>query len=421
VKRRGSTFVITLAVISALTVVVAGISSTISLASRARVNREAARRARVVALSGIQYGFSALVGQSTATTGQNDTWATTGCSAFTSPADIVYQVGDGYFRVQVVDATSLVDINTAPAAQLQNLPLTQEQVDSLLDFRSAGETARPDGAKDSVYNSLAQPYNAKLGRLDTIDELLQVQYFTRDTIWDIPTTSANPQVATGSSGLQPTLASMIAVDATATLPSGAGRINVSTTGGNQQQLSRQLQGAGLPISLVTQIIQRRPFTTYGALLRLPGVTIQQATIMLTRLQVSAATTAEGRINLNTATQAVLQTLPNLQSDVAQAIVSHQNSPLANIGALMSIPGVSVPNAAAFVDSVTVGSQTFLIRVVGWVGNTSVALEATVTIAGGTPKITKIVDQPFPNMDVRWNWADAASTNTLVDPSQVTTQ
>lgn len=419
--QRGITFVIALGTIAGLVAVVAAVAGTVQVAAQARINRESAKRARLMAMSGIQYAFATLQGQSATAANQNDAWATAGASAYTSPADTVYQVADGYFRVQVVDACSLVNINTAPSAQLMNLPLLQEQVDSLTDWRSPGETASPDGAKDSFYNSLPQPYNAKLGPLDTVDELMQVQYFTRDIIWDVNTNVTNTTLQTQSNGQQPVLASLITVDATAPLPATTGRINVATTGGNTQQLAQQLQAAGLPIALATQIVQRRPFTTYGALLRLPGVTNQQATTMLNRLQVSAATTASNRININTAGLAVLSTLPNMPSDIASAIVTHQSTPFTNISEIMSVSGMTVTTAAAIVDSITVGSQTFLIRCQGWVGNSSVALEATVSVTNGTAKIIKIVDQPFNNMDVRWNWADAATVNTLVDPTTVPNQ
>jgi general secretion pathway protein K len=420
-KQRGATFVITVAVIGALTAIVASVAAMVNLNADVRINREEGKRARMAANSGIQYALSALYGQSATSAVQTDAWATLGCSAFTSPADVVNQVSDGYFRVQIVDACSLININTAPVTQLENLPLTQEQVDSLSDWRSAGDTALPDGAKDDFYNSLPNPYNAKLGPLDSVDELLQIQYFTRDVIYDTPTITAVSQVATGSNGLQPPIASMITVDATSPLPTVTGGINVRTAGGNTTQLAQQLTAAGLPVNLVTQIVQGRPFTTYGRLLSLPGVTAAQATIMLNRLTVNNGTTATNRININTASQQVLQTLPGMESDTASAIVTQQATGITSLGNLMTVPGVTVANAAQFIDSITVGSQTFLIRVIGWVGNTTVSLEATVSVTNGTPKILKILDQAFPNMDVRWNWADAATTNTLVDPSTVQTQ
>ncbi len=420
--QRGTAFVITVAVIGALVAIVASVAAIVNVDADVRQNRQESKRARIIVNSGLQYALSTLEGQSATTTLQTDGWATTGGSSFTSPADIVYQVNDGFFRVQIVDACSLININTAPAAQLESLPLSQEQVDSLTDFRSAGETALPDGAKDDFYNSLTNPYNAKLGALDSVDELLQVQYFTRDTIYDTPTVqpiNGAAQTTTGNSGLQPSIASMITVDATPATAAGGG-INVSTAGGNTTQLSQQLTALGLPVNIVTQIVQRRPITTYGALLRIPGVTVAQATIMLTRLSVGAAATTS-KINVNTATQAVLQTLPGMTSDVATAIVSQQATGFTTLGSILSVPGITVAGAAGFIDSVTVGSQTFLIRLIGWVGNTQIALEATVSVTGGTPKIIKIADQAFPNMDVRWNWGDAATSNTLVDPSTIQTQ
>jgi DNA uptake protein ComE-like DNA-binding protein len=228
-------------------------------------------------------------------------------------------------------------------------------------------------------------------------------------------------MTTQANGQQPILASLITVDATAPLPTGGGSINVSTGGGNVATLTQQLVAAGIPPATAALIVQRRPFANYASLLRLPGVTTQVATTMLNRLQVSAATTAQGRININTASANVLSTFPNLTSDIATAIVTRQTTPFTGLGDVMSVPGMTVAIAAGIVDSITVGSQTFLIRTIGWVGNTSVSLEATVSVTGGTATIKKIVDQPFSNMDVRWNWADAASTNMLVDPATVPTQ
>lgn len=418
---RGSVFILALAVTAGLIAILAATAGTVGIVERARINRVEAMRARRAAYSGIQYALSSLTGQSTTATGQKDTWATMGTSAYSSPANIEYVVGDGTFRVQVVDACSLVDLNSAGQSELQTLPLTQAQIDCLLDWRSPGDSPRVDGAKDSYYNSLPNPYNAKLARLDTLDELLQVQGFTRDTIYDTPTTATNVSLTVGTSGPQPTLASISTVDATAVLPSGGGRIAVYNRGGNVTQLTRQLRSRGLPVNLVTQIVQRRPLTSYGAVLRLPGMTNALAKICIDSLSVSAATTAEGRINVNTASQAVLNTLPGMTTDVADAIVTQQTTPLTSLGDLFDITGVTAQSAQGFIDSITVGSHTFLIRAIGATGNTKVSLEATVTLGTTGATITKIVEEPFPNMDVRWNWADVATMSTLVDPTQLNQQ
>ena len=77
-------------------------------------------------------------------------------------------------------ASSLININTvstttADQALLNNLPLTQQEIDSLLDWTSTSTTARTDGAKDDYYNALPTPYNTKLGTLSTLSELLLIQ------------------------------------------------------------------------------------------------------------------------------------------------------------------------------------------------------------------------------------------------------
>jgi type II secretory pathway component PulK len=374
-----------------------------------------------MAMSGIQYALASLQGQSTTSTTQTDNWATAGCSAFTSPADTEFEVADGSFRVQIVDACSLINVNTASAAIIATLPLTQEQADSLTDWRSGGEVAAVDGAKDSFYNSLPNPYNAKLGRLDSVDELLQVQYFTRDTIYDNPTTTTNTQLTTGTNGPQLPLVDLICVDSVSAPPSGGGKVAVNTVGGNTQQLAQNLQRLGLPLPLTTLIVQRRPFTSYGALMRLPGVTTQVAQVMLNSLSVSAATSAEGKLDLNTVTAPVLDAIPDMQADVVNAIITRQSTPFTGLGDLMTVPGITVAEAATFIDQMTVSSETFLIRSIGAIGNSRVALEATVRVTSTGPTIVKIVDEPFADMDQRWNWADVATTTSLVDSSQVNQQ
>lgn len=82
-----------------------------------------------------------------------------------------------------------LDLNTATDQQLRRLfnaviPQTTEDavdinilVDSLLDWREAGDTPRPNGAKDAWYSALDPPYRAKKAPFSTVDELLLVRGF----------------------------------------------------------------------------------------------------------------------------------------------------------------------------------------------------------------------------------------------------
>jgi hypothetical protein len=116
------------------------------------------------------------------------------------------------------------------------------------------------------------------------------------------------------------------------------------------------------------------------------------------------------VDLNTANQAVLQTIPGVTSDIAQAIVTRQtNDGFTTLGQVTQVPGITTGILAQCADSFTINSQVFLVRVIGTVGSVSVPLEAVITLGTNTATITKIYHPPFGNMLSHWHW-DNQSTN-----------
>src|SRR6185312_3329208 len=62
---------------------------------------------------------------------------------------------------------------------LMQLPnMTEDIADSIVDWVDADDTARAAGAESSVYQSYPNPYKAKNGPLNSLDELLLVQGMT---------------------------------------------------------------------------------------------------------------------------------------------------------------------------------------------------------------------------------------------------
>jgi general secretion pathway protein K len=411
-KQRGSIFILVLGIILAILAIVAATAAGAHTMSQARANRLSQTKARILAESAIQHALSVLDGQSTATVLQSDNWATLGLQTWGQPGTIRYTMNDGTYRVQIVDANSLIDVNSASNAWLTNLPLTQEQIDSLTDWRSAGQTAQSDGAKDTYYNGLTHPYNAKVQNLDSVDELLLVRGWTKNALYDVPTQTTSQPLVSGSTGQQPTIYSLITVDSGTP---NTGKTNVGVAGVQAATLT----AAGISPIVAGTIAGRAPFTTLGAVLQLPGMTTQIAGPVVNNLTVSATDPLPGKINLNTATQAVLNSIPNMTSDIAQAIISQQSTGFNQLSDLLSVSGITIANAANLVDFFCVGSEKFLIRVVGTVGNTSVALEAVVVMSGTTPRVTKIYEPPFNDMPTRWGWYDVTQDVTTVDPGQVT--
>lgn len=416
-KRSGIALLITLGVSTLLLGILAVIVSNETVVNQSRANRLQKAEARTAAMSALSYALATLSTQSANTVLQTDPWASLGANGSnTQPGSETFQIGNDTARLQIVDACSFIDINTADQTLLTNLPITADQVDSLMDWREAGETARSDGAKDAYYNQLQNPYNAKLGLLDSVTELLNVKGFTASTLYDVPTNQTSGTASQTTGNQQPTLASLITVDGFSPVASASGstKINISTGGVSEAALEQ----AGVPADVATAISQRAPITTLAAVLQLPGVTTQNVGQILDAITIGTGTTVEGKVNINTASQSVLQTLPGMTSDIASNIITQQSTGFQSLGDLFSVSGITLAAAAQFIDDIGVSSNDFIVRVVGTSGSTSVALAATVDISSGTPHIIRIEEQPFSDMPNRWQWYDSNTTTTLLDPTQL---
>ena len=387
-------------------------------AVKTSINRSEHRRARLAAEAGIQYALTAI--QTVADTPQNpvtpaDDWAllgNTGADTFT--------VGSESFRLQILDNTARLDLNTITEATLDNMPLTQEQIDSFLDWREAGSTARPEGGKDEYYNGLTKPYNTREGRFQTVSELLQVKGWTPDTLYNIQTNTVSVGRTNNNTPLSP-IADVVTLDAYSGVfdPEGNGKRNVNTANLTAQQLA---QSAQIPIQAATAIINarnaqpNRQFARLSQVLNVPGIAGNQQNIrnVLDRMSISNTTRIEGYININTATAEVLGDLTGVTEDIANQIVdSRPTDGYKQLSDVLTVSGDTAFLATA-ADTLTVNSQSFRVRVVGKAGSSSVGLEAIVTIIASVPTVTKIEESNFSNLPDRWGWTSDGNTTTLLE-------
>lgn len=374
------------------------------------------QRAEMMARSGLAYAFSTLNDTTTNTSlvTQNDTWYTLGQNGQEE-----FQVGQGQdsFRIQIVDAGSLININTATETQLQQLPLTQEQTDSLLDWRETGQNARGSGAKDSYYNSLEQPYNTKLGNLYTLSELLLIKGWTAKMLYTTQTDMTSTQIQPQDSKGNPLpLIGMLTVDSSApnTQASGTARVNFSQQGLNQNTLSQ----IGLNNqAIVAQIVARAPYNSFRALLGIPGMTANTAQTLLNGAGFGTATRLTGKVNINTASEQVLRSLPNLTSDVASAIVGRQSSGFQSLGELATVPGLSINTLAQVADNFTVGCDTWIVRVYGESGGVGAAFEAVVSKVNNKMQIQKWNRLNISGIPAWWGWQPEILTTTQLGATQ----
>lgn len=82
-------------------------------------------------------------------------------------------------RFGLTDEASKLNVNTATEPMLAKLPkMTPYLVQGLLDFLDADDTPRPEGAEQEYYDALPRPYAIRNGPLATLDEILLVRGFT---------------------------------------------------------------------------------------------------------------------------------------------------------------------------------------------------------------------------------------------------
>ena len=170
---------------------------------------------------------------------------------------------------------------------------------------------------------------------------------------------------------------------------------------------------GIPPQVAAAIIQRRntqgTFTSLGQVLQVAGVNQQNAPTIVDQLTVTGDQEPAGKINVNTAGEAVLNSIPGMTPEVTDAIMTQQATGFGGLSELFQVNGFTLQIAQQAIDLMTTNSRTYLVRVIGQAGDAQYPLEALIR-AGGTDgvKVLKIYHPPFNDMRARWYWSDEAA-------------
>jgi len=127
-------------------------------------------------------------------------WLLANCEAYQGDALTItqtpaaaQQVGSGYFWVLtpnltdytqyqygITDESSKLNINTVTSDELLSLPtnLPQNVADAIVDWHSSAGKASSDGAESPYYESLPEPYECKNGNYESVEEMLLVDGVT---------------------------------------------------------------------------------------------------------------------------------------------------------------------------------------------------------------------------------------------------
>ncbi len=410
-RKRGAAFIMALVALVILTMVIvsaAAQSRSILIAQNHRLDLGGAER---MADSAVQFALAQMQEVDTTVVTNDDDWAIIG-----DAGDQAVYIGNEYFRVEIIDAGSRINLNRAPLEQLQQLPLEIEQIESLLDWREPDLQPRLEGAKDEYYNTLENPYNVKLRVFDTVDELLLVRGFDPYTLYEIPENTTGSTLGTNLSEELPPLYELLTVDSQALNQNPQGDPKSNVNNASIGQLIQAGLDAPIAVAIVRQRNQQGTYSSWAQLLQVQGITLQNAELLLDNLTLETTEEVTGLINLNTASEAAIASLPGVTPDIANAIISRQAT-FSTQGDLTGVPGINLNILGQLAGQTTVGGTTFIIRALGVSDTRQVALQVTVRIIEGVPTILRKETYPFVDAVVRWGWQDeAASETTLVELS-----
>jgi DNA uptake protein ComE-like DNA-binding protein len=190
-------------------------------------------------------------------------------------------------------------------------------------------------------------------------------------------------------------------------------VDLSKPGADQAALTQ----AGVSAPLAVQLASGTTYESFAALLGSPQTQPSDAGPLLNAVTFTSGNRTEGKINVNTASEAALRTLPAMTPALASAIISRQESGFRSLGELASLPGLEGPRLAQIADSVTVGSDTWIVRAYGSGSGTHTVVEAVIGRRGGSTQILSWTRLNTPGIPAWWGWNAQASETTNAGDTQ----
>ncbi|HEY9510798.1 MAG TPA: helix-hairpin-helix domain-containing protein, partial [Verrucomicrobiae bacterium] len=311
----------------------------------------------------------------------------------------------------VSDEESRININTVSTNSLSKLEdMTPDIIAAIADWRDADNAVSPGGAESEYYLALQPPYQTRNGPFQTIRELLMVRGMSPE-LWlgkdrrqnglldsddeDGKEQFSNPQAGDSDFGW----ARLFTVHSAVNNVNAAGedRVNVQTA--NESDLAKV---HGLSPEIARAIISYRGRTQLQSIADLLDVTAGNAETnsssgnsqapqnnstgsgpkvidedlfldIADDVTVDSNNSQAGAININTAGLDVLATLPGVERELAQAIISYRQSSgfFSNIAWLLRVPGFNQNLLKQIAPLVTARSETFRILSEGRVNSSGV--------------------------------------------------
>ncbi len=364
-SQRSSVLVIVLWIALGLVAITLYFANSMSFELRASDNRVAAMSADQAIEAAARYVSVVLAAQ--ATNGTLPDVTTYQCEAV--------PVGDAHFwligragatnlNVQpdqvffgLVDEGAKLNLNTVTANMLNMLTnMTLELAANIVDWRDTNGGVSTNGDGPTIYNQMDPPYLCKNAAYETVNEVRLVYGMDLATLFgeDLNLNGAldpNEVDTNRNNYVDPGLLEYFTVYSREpnTQPDGTARVNISSLSGTATALSSLLQ-TNLSAARATAILSRlglggqsgggggRPggggggtttvtFTSPLQFYARSGMTADEFALIANCITVSSNDYIQGRVNVNTASAAVLDCLPGITPDVLPQLLNYrQNNP-----------------------------------------------------------------------------------------------
>ena len=242
----------------------------------------------------------------------------------------------------LIDENSKMNLNTATFSNLFFLPnMPIEFASAILDWRDTDDTISENGGAESqTYASLHPAYTCKNTNFESTEELRLVYGANMDLlvgedinlngVLDAGETDENR-----NSQVDPGLFEYLTVYGQE--PTTA--LTNITKPGQLEPLLQTILGSSRATQIVGQIGTNRNFRSPLEFYLKSKMTVQEFNQVGPLITVSTNAYMVGRINVNTASLAVLATLPGMTMDQAQQLITYRQANLNSLNALSSIAWV----------------------------------------------------------------------------------
>lgn len=296
---------------------------------------------------------------------------------------IYYDVEAKQIRYGLVDEASKLHVNLADASALGRLPnVTSEIAQAIHGWRTAGVA----GAGEDYYERLNPPYSEKDERIENLSELLFVKGIDGHVLYgddvnrnfrlepgeDDGETTYPPDDADGE--IDPGLIDHLTVYSYDVNRTNTFKNRVNVNRASVEELSNALAGR-IGDDKVVRIVQYRNQTQYATiadLMNVPTVTEADFRKVADLVTVTDSPILQGLVNVNTASRAVLATLPGLEEKDVDEVVKFREGKETGLGDVSWLLGVvGRAKFSAVVNRITVRSLQFSADVVAILGDTGV--------------------------------------------------